>query len=902
MSLAGCCTVPEPSVPCVPCAPCGPAENETSAAAELMSRCQQMHEDLGKLVREEQDLLFSLSLHVERLNFEPETRPRPSALKTPPDGASKESNRHSENDAGDLRREVRFGRHSYGPQAYEPPPPLMMALPMKPDTTVETLRPIQPGSSPYRGRKYRGDSSKGTATSRLPEAVNNTYSINGITSQPIQVFRSSFVEFIRSNYSSVERQQTPCRRLIASFVMFCAWLLDRKEPERNGCLARAVRSSYFALLSTVVILANAVVILYATDYEMQNLNQPTNAQIRSVDLCLAGFYVVEVLLKLIVHKLFFFWNSEWRWNLFDFSLVLFAIVENVLAYDWMHGTQDTGVNLNFLRLFRLCKIVKILRIFRTLKFFSELRLMLDCMIGSLLNVIWCIVMLVFVMYVFALFVQQLLASHLIEDGGRESEEDVREIQRFFGSVGMTLLTLFQACTSGVDWKDPFDVLRISGDVLPAAFLFYVAFVFISVWNIITSTFVEKALKLAQPDIDLLVMEQQLQDYEDTQMLAELFSDMLQTDEDGVPRVGLEEFRHLVESSDFRSYLQTRGIDIKNAETFFKMLVELHGEPTIDAITFANACVRMKGAATSIDLQTVMYTTHLMNKDQRRAFQFMYSRLRSIESMLRERGEEFDWDASSFQSPKSQPNLSREWSRSSPLSALASEASGLVPHKLMVLSFSDVHGRCTDPDGQAEGMRSHMELFKSSAAATAVQTTQADVIVYAGDATTIPDTVDCEISNFEELEEFVDWFKEVQPDKPKIFIPGNHDTCLDDSTVLESRFKTERRQRLLDLMDRSNIHFIGPAGWLRIPLGGGSEFKVLASGFSAGRPPGAKHFAEEYQLGGKAEFGTEVLDKDGENLTMTGVLGAFQYCLASAITSYVDCALVYSKVTESRLGT
>ena len=35
-----------------------------------------------------------------------------------------------------------------------------------------------------------------------------------------------------------------------------------------------------------------------------------------------------------------------------------------------------------------------------------------------------------------------------------------------------------------------------------------------------------------------------------------------------------------------------------------MLVELQGEPTIDAITFANACVRMKGAATSIDLQTV----------------------------------------------------------------------------------------------------------------------------------------------------------------------------------------------------------------------------------------------------------------------------------------------------------
>ncbi|CAE7596523.1 SCN2A [Symbiodinium pilosum] len=297
--------------------------------------------------------------------------------------------------------------------------------------------------------------------------------------------------------------------------------------------------------------------------------------------------------------------------------------------------------------------------------------MLDCMLGSLLNVIWCVIMLIFVMYVFALFVQQLLASYLVEDGGRESPETVAEIYRFFGSVGMTVITLFQASTNGVDWRDPYLVLAISGPVLPAAFMCYVAFVFISVWNIITSTFVEKALKLAQPDIDLLVMEQQLQDYEDTQMLAQLFAHMLHTDEDGLQRVGLEEFRHLVENSEFRSYLQTRGIDIKNAETFFKMLVELHGEPTIDAITFANACVRMKGAATSIDLQTVMYTTHLMNKEQRRAFQFMYSRLKSIESMLREKPDEFDWpEGASFQSPKSQPNLSREWSRSSPLSPLS----------------------------------------------------------------------------------------------------------------------------------------------------------------------------------------------------------------------------------------
>ena len=54
---------------------------------------------------------------------------------------------------------------------------------------------------------------------------------------------------------------------------------------------------------------------------------------------------------------------------------------------------------------------------------------------------------------------------------------------------------------------------------------------------VTSTFVEKALKLAQPDIDLLVVEQQLRDFEDTQMLAQLFADMLQIDDEGEHKVG-----------------------------------------------------------------------------------------------------------------------------------------------------------------------------------------------------------------------------------------------------------------------------------------------------------------------------------------------------------------------------
>lgn len=136
--------------------------------------------------------------------------------------------------------------------------------------------------------------------------------------------------------------------------------------------------------------------------------------------------------------------------------------------------------------------------------------MLDCVVGSLMNVFWCLIMLLFVMYVFALLLQQGVVQHLQEakpssDQGAGCAEG--GLQTYFSSVGVTVVTLFQSCTSGVDWNEPYKALQETGSFLPVSFLLYIAFVFISVWNIVTSSFVEKALKLAQPDVDMLILEQ-----------------------------------------------------------------------------------------------------------------------------------------------------------------------------------------------------------------------------------------------------------------------------------------------------------------------------------------------------------------------------------------------------------
>lgn len=49
-----------------------------------------------------------------------------------------------------------------------------------------------------------------------------------------------------------------------------------------------------------------------------------------------------------------------------------------------------------------------------------------------------------------------------QEAANVNEQDITEIYRYFGSVEVTLITLFQAITSGVDWKDPYDAWLTKG--------------------------------------------------------------------------------------------------------------------------------------------------------------------------------------------------------------------------------------------------------------------------------------------------------------------------------------------------------------------------------------------------------------------------------------------------------
>jgi len=88
-----------------------------------------------------------------------------------------------------------------------------------------------------------------------------------------------------------------------------------------------------------------------------------------------------------------------------------------------------------------------------------------------------------------------------------------------------------------------------------------------------------------------------------------------------------------EDEKFNAYFEVRGIDVKDAQLFFKMLASAAGNNSneVDVETFVGGCMRLKGYATSIDVHTLIYELRIMYGVQKEFFRHVSDRFRHIDS-------------------------------------------------------------------------------------------------------------------------------------------------------------------------------------------------------------------------------------------------------------------------------
>ncbi|MDH3450224.1 MAG: ion transporter [Gammaproteobacteria bacterium] len=164
----------------------------------------------------------------------------------------------------------------------------------------------------------------------------------------------------------------------------------------------------------------------------------------AVDRVILGIFVVEIVLRIFVHRLAFFRDP---WSIFDFIVVGIALI-------------PASGPLAVLRALR------ILRVLRLLTLVPSMRRVVGALLGSIPGLSSIALVLMLIYYVFAVIATKLFGANF---------------PQWFGSIGESLYSLFQIMTLE-SWS--MGIVRPVMEVHPNAWVFFVIFILIATFTML----------------------------------------------------------------------------------------------------------------------------------------------------------------------------------------------------------------------------------------------------------------------------------------------------------------------------------------------------------------------------------------------------------------------------------
>jgi len=347
---------------------------------------------------------------------------------------------------------------------------------------------------------------------------------------------------------------------------------------------RLVRSARFEMLSMAMIFCSALHIGWQTDYMARHMLLTPPVVFRVFDIAFLVFFIFELLLRLVVYRLRYFYMWGWQWNVLDLVLILMQVVEE--AVQVADPNAKTGFSSQLLRIVRILRAVRVIRIVHAMKFAEELRLLVNCVMHSSRSFHWAGALILLMVYV--------MGVHLTQVALVESAEDVHakdQLQTWYGSVPRAMLSLFQGLTGGVDWNDLSEPLVSISPWFGLTFVIYMAFASIAVMNVVAGTFVQQAIERAEHMNEVRKVSQ----------ASYLFRTL---DEHREGFITFEEIQGHMETAAVRDFFQSIDLDVSEARCLFDML-DADNSGKIDFEEFLGGCMRLQGPAKAIDLVMFM---------------------------------------------------------------------------------------------------------------------------------------------------------------------------------------------------------------------------------------------------------------------------------------------------------
>lgn len=391
-----------------------------------------------------------------------------------------------------------------------------------------------------------------------------------------------------------------------------------------------VYSKHFESLCATIIFLNGILIGVSSDYAMANLENPKSRILSIIELGFTTFYIIELTLKIGVFGCGFFRHEGWRWNWFDCILVLFSVWDQIEEnVDALQGGSAMK-NLSFLRMLRLMKMLKLLRMIRLMRMFRELRLILHSVLGCVQAMFWAILLILTISYMFAICFLQACTSYLqSQDQANLDPDDVAGIAEYWSSVGSSMLSLYLAATNGEAWGTVARPLRAVGMIFYLGFLLYIALFAFVIMNTVTGLFIEATIANSDKDQQMIIQMELEKKGEYIDKL-QAFYDEMDDNQDG--QISYEEFCHHVNNPEMRAFATSMEIDVLDAKQFFCILSD-NGRRCVDVETFVVGCIKLKGAARSMDLMDLVYQHRAAHSENMLVSDMIMEGLERLEGLL-----------------------------------------------------------------------------------------------------------------------------------------------------------------------------------------------------------------------------------------------------------------------------
>jgi len=383
---------------------------------------------------------------------------------------------------------------------------------------------------------------------------------------------------------------------------------ERLGDVPDNWIARAAASGTFQVLSIFIILTNAIWMGVEVEVLMrlalrEEAEGPPGWFV-TVNKTYVAIFVVELSFRLIGLRWSFFFGPDSRWNMLDFFLVLFGLINTILE-----ANAQGQNNVSMVRMLRILRVCRALKIVRVLRFFRELQVMLCSIAASLASLSWSFGLLFIIIYIFSIFfmhgvigeVEDMrLITKKVQEGHNEyaeAEEWMDGITTYYKNLYITMVSMLMAISGGADWGEICKPVAKASRLYEIAFMGYIVFVVFGVLNVLVGIFVSSAAE--NLDKELLTQIELSDRKKFTEDMNALFAEF--TTGETITR---EQFHESLAKVEIQAYMETNHLHFSDAQTLFLLLdKDESGEICLEE--FVNGCQHLRGTARCSDMAFIV---------------------------------------------------------------------------------------------------------------------------------------------------------------------------------------------------------------------------------------------------------------------------------------------------------